>query len=81
MDEMKALKCKTLGSELVHVYTLHSYVYIIILILQLSVHASVQKGHRKLFDPSRKPRFLCISELGRYRSSRSKQLATGGSKY
>ena len=35
-----------------------------------------RKGHRKLFDPSLKSRFLCIAALRRYKSSRLKQLAT-----
>ena len=62
---------------------------IIILILHLSVCVCVcvcvcvyeRKGHRKLFDPSLKSRFLCIAALQRYKSSRSKQLATALAKY
>ena len=40
-----------------------------------------RKGHRKLFDPSLKSRFLCIAALRRYKSSRLKQLATALAKY
>ena len=60
-------------------------VHITILILHLSVCVCVcvyeRKGHRKLFDPSLKSRFLCIAALGRYKSSRLKQLATALAKY
>ena len=54
---------------------------IIILILHLSVCVYERKGHRKLFDPSLKSRFLCIATLRRYKSSRLKQLATALAKY
>ena len=64
---------------------LHHIIIIIILILHLSVCVCVcvyeRKGHRKLFDPSLKSRFLCIAALRRYKSSRLKQLATALAKY
>ena len=39
------------------------------------------KGHRKLFDPTKKSRFLYIVVLRRYTRSRLKQLATARAKY
>ena len=46
------------------------------------VRASIRKGHRKLFDPSKKKTcILCISELWRYRSSPSKRPTTARSQY
>ena len=65
----------------VHAQNVVDVVFIIILILHLSVCVYERKGHRKLFDPSLKSRFLCIAALRRYKSSRLKQLAMALANY
>ena len=63
-------------TQTVTTVTLVRRAFHIILILQLSVRASVRMSGKITGSSSQKPCFLRLSELWRYRSSRSKQLAT-----
>ena len=60
---------------------IHHYTNLIFVCVCVCVCVYERKGHRKLFDPSLKSRFLCIAALRRYKSSRLKQLATALAKY